>query len=54
LVGAPTTDGRYWKRKLDAEYYLVTSDPRYGDLAMLTTPKGTIIHACVFLADEIV
>lgn len=51
---APTNDGRHWRHKLDAEYYVVNSDPRYGDLVMLTRPNGTIVHACVFLADEIV
>ncbi len=50
----PTNDGSYWKRKLDAEYYPVTSDPRYGDILMLIKPDGTIIHSCTFIADDIV
>jgi hypothetical protein len=50
----PTTDGRYWKQKLETEYYPMNSDPRYGDLVMFTRPDGSIIHACVFLADDIV
>ena len=51
---APTNDGSYWKRKLDAEYYPVSSDPRYGDMIMLVKPDGTIIHACTFIADDVV
>src|SRR5207249_355553 len=50
----PTTDGGYWKRKMDADYYPVASDPRYGDIVMLVKPDQTIIHSCVFLADDIV
>jgi hypothetical protein len=50
----PTNDGSYWKRKLDTEYYPVISDPRFGDIAMLVKRDGTIIHSCVFIADNIV
>jgi hypothetical protein len=51
---APTNDGAYWKRKLDSEYYPLSADPRYGDLVMLVKPDGTIVHSCVFIADDIV
>ncbi len=54
IADPPTTDGSYWKRKLDLEYYPVLSDPRYGDLVMLVKPNGAITHSCVFLADNIV
>jgi hypothetical protein len=50
----PTTDGSFWKRKLDSEYYPVTSDPRFGDMIMLVKPDGTIIHSCTFIADDVV
>jgi len=47
-------DGQLLRHKLDTEYYPVTSDPRYGDLVMLATSAGPIIHSCIFLADNIV
>jgi len=36
------------------DYYPVVSDPRYGDVLLLTKPDGTIIHSSVFIADNIV
>jgi len=47
-------DGQFLRHKLDTEYYPVTSDPRYGDLVMVATAAGPIIHSCVYLADNIV
>lgn len=50
----PTNDGAFWKRKLEMDYYPVASDPRYGDMIMLVKPDGTMIHACTFIADDVV
>lgn len=47
-------DERVVKQKLDADYFPVFSDPRYGDLVFLVKQNGDIIHSCVFLADDIV
>jgi hypothetical protein len=51
---AQYTDVKVIRQKLDADYYPVFSDPRYGDLVFLTKPSGEIIHSAVFLADNIV
>lgn len=42
------------KEKLDAEYYPVFSDTRYGDLVFLIKPNGEIVHSAVYIADDIV
>jgi len=41
-------------RMLTTEYFPVTADPRYGDILILATPSGEILHSAVFIADEIV
>lgn len=52
---ATTHDMAVWRKKLDTEYYPVQSDARYGDLVMLSrASNGSIIHTCVFLADDLV
>ncbi len=48
------TDIKIVKAKLDADYYPVFSDPRYGDLVFLIKPSGEIVHSAVFLADDVV
>jgi hypothetical protein len=42
------------RQKIDAEYYPVFSDPKYGDIVFLTKPNGEIVHSAVFIADDIV
>lgn len=42
------------RKKLDADYYPVFSDPRYGDLVFLTKPNGEIVHSAVYIADNVV
>ena len=37
---------------LKEDYFPVQSDPRYGDLVLLTKPDGDIIHSAVYLADN--
>ena len=44
----------YIRERLAKDYFPVTSDPRYGDLVLFTTPNGTLVHSAVFLADDIV
>ncbi len=48
------SDNASLHKKLDADYYPVFSDPRYGDLVFLTKPNGEIIHSAVYIADNIV
>ena len=40
--------------ELAANYFPITGDPRYGDVLILATPSGEILHSAVFIADEIV
>ena len=42
------------RETMKKDYYPVLSDPRYGDVIMLTRQDGTIIHSAVFIADNIV
>ena len=39
---------------LAEHYYPVATDPRFGDLLILTKPDGDIVHSAVFIADDIV
>ena len=39
---------------LKADFFPVLTDPRYGDLVLLTKPDGDVIHSAVFLADDFV
>src|SRR5206468_3314198 len=48
------SDLKFLREKLDADYYPMFSDPRYGDLVFLTKPNGDIVHSAVFLADDVV
>ena len=47
-------DPNYILEKLKTEYYQVTTDPRYGDVIMFTTPDQQFIHSAVYLAGDIV
>jgi len=42
------------EQTIQNDYYPVISDPRYGDIVMLATEKGAIIHSSVYIADNIV
>jgi hypothetical protein len=35
-------------------YYPVSGKPTFGDIIMFAKPDGSIIHSCVFIADDIV
>ena len=47
-------DPAFIMSRLEEEYSPVSGDPRYGDLALLVTPDGQLIHSAVYLADNIV
>ncbi|HEV3272956.1 MAG TPA: hypothetical protein VGZ93_12310 [Candidatus Methylacidiphilales bacterium] len=48
------TDNNAVLHTLLTDYYPALSDPRYGDLVLLSTPKGDIIHIAVYIAADIV
>ena len=48
------TDANVVRQTLLTDYYPALSDPRYGDILVLSKPDGSIIHSCVFIADNIV
>jgi hypothetical protein len=39
--------------ELKDNYAISPADPRYGDILLLSTPDGSIIHSSVFIADDI-
>lgn len=39
---------------IDRDYYLVTGKPTLGDIIMFARPDNTIIHSCIYLADDLV
>ena len=43
----------YVAEKLVSDYYSVL-DPRYGDVVLFSKPNGVVVHAAVFLADNVV
>jgi hypothetical protein len=43
-----------WTRKLDHEYVKISDAPEYGDIVVLRKPGGSMIHSCVYLADNLV
>jgi hypothetical protein len=47
-------DGAVWKRLLETDYVASDSAPSYGDIVLLAREGGGIIHACVYLADDMV
>ena len=44
----------YVMKKIESEYFPVNSDPRYGDVVLFLTPDDFLVHAAVFVADDIV
>ena len=48
------TDLKFIRETLDKDYYPVISDPRFGDIVMLATERGNVIHSSVYIADNIV
>ena len=41
-------------QELSANYFPIAGDPQYGDVIILTTPSGEVLHSAVFIADDIV
>jgi hypothetical protein len=39
--------------ELKAKYFPAVGDPRYGDVVLLCKPDGTLLHAAVYIADDI-
>jgi hypothetical protein len=37
-----------------ADYEQVTANPKMGDVVVLTSPNGDVVHSCVYIADDIV
>lgn len=50
----PPAGGRFWREKLRNDFSPVTDAPRYGDVLLLLKPDRSLIHSCVYLADDIV
>ena len=48
------TERDFIENTLRTDYYPISSDPRYGDIMLLQAEPNTIIHAAVFVADNIV
>lgn len=48
------TDTAHWGRKLNADYFSVFADPRYGDILVVARPTGEVLQAAVYLADDLV
>lgn len=53
-VPQPPAGVRFWRGKLQAEYQPITGPRRYGDVLLLLKPDNSLIHSCVYLADDIV
>ena len=47
-------DSKEVARVLATDYYPVVSDPRYGDIVLLQTASGGVIHSAVFIAADVV
>jgi hypothetical protein len=47
-------DMSYVRRVLDAEYYNILEPSQLGDLILLSTRDKTVVHAAVYVADDIV
>lgn len=47
------TNPAYFSKEIATNYAPVTDAPRLGDLLIMTTPEGEIIHTAVFIADDI-
>jgi hypothetical protein len=47
-------DLAYLQQRLAEDFFLLTEEPRYGDLVLFSKPNGDLFHACIYLADDIV
>ncbi len=47
-------DAATFTKEIATGYFPISGDPRYGDLVIVSTPNGEVVHSAVFIADEIV
>lgn len=47
-------DGREVAAAIDRYYYLVTGKPAFGDIIMFARRDNSVIHSCIYLADDLV
>lgn len=45
---------KFWSNKINTDYFSVFTDPRYGDIMLITRPTGEVVQAGVYLADDLV
>ncbi|MGC3961497.1 MAG: hypothetical protein QM813_27295 [Verrucomicrobiota bacterium] len=51
---ATNTAPSFWGEKLNTDYFSVFTDPRYGDVLIISRPTGEVVQAGVYLADDLV
>lgn len=42
------------QRSFAADYFLLTTKPTFGDVLLFARPDNSVIHSCVYIADDIV
>jgi hypothetical protein len=47
-------DPRSFRKTIENEYYLVPGEKTFGDVLVFFRPDDTIVHSCVYIADNIV
>ncbi len=48
------TSPEHVKKTLESKYFIVSGKPVYGDRLFLIHPNGSVMHSCVYIADDIV
>jgi hypothetical protein len=48
------SDPKIVQEVLKSDYYSVQADPRYGDVIVLLSPAGYLLHTAIYIADDIV
>jgi len=43
----------YVRQELDTNYVRLDGSPRYGDLVLIARPDGFLVHAAIYIADDI-
>ena len=46
------SDGEIVRQTLASEYQTVQSELRLGDVALMQTPEGKVVHSCVYIAGD--
>lgn len=49
-----TVDAANWSHRLNSDYFEVFTDPRYGDVVVVSQPNGDVVQTAVYLADNLV